>query len=111
MIRRYVLTTLICALLSVSVSAQNYMVNVHGIVCELCSFGVAKNIRKLPFINPEQYDDGVKVDINNQIVFVSVRADATLEKKALFEAIEKGGYNPVKLWELSDSGERTEIVE
>ena len=111
MIRRYALTTLACALLSGPVLAQNYVVNVHGIVCELCSFGVAKNIRKLPFINPEQYDDGVKVDINNQMVFVSVRDNAALDKKALFEAIEKGGYNPVKLWKLNDSGERTEIVE
>ena len=31
--------------------AQNYIVNVHGMVCELCSLGVAKNIRKLSFVD------------------------------------------------------------
>ena len=55
--------------------AQNYIVNVHGMVCELCSLGVAKNIRKLSFVDAAKYDEGVRVEAQNQTVFVAVRDD------------------------------------
>lgn len=89
--------------------AQNYIVNVHGMVCELCSLGVAKNIRKLSFVDTAKYDDGVQVDVENQTVFVAVSDDASLDKQALFAAIEEGGYSPVGIWRLTDSGERLDL--
>ncbi len=110
MFKHYLLVALCYGLLSTSVQAQNYVVNIHGMVCELCSFGVAKNIRKLAFINAAEYDDGVKVDINNQLVYLAVRDDANFDEDALFKAIEDGGYKPVKVWALSDTGERTEVA-
>lgn len=86
--------------------AQDYVVEVHGIVCEFCSFGVAKKVRKLDFIDKTRLDKGVRVDIENQQVFVAVRDDARLDKAALFKAIESGGYKPIKVWTLSESGGR-----
>ena len=105
------LTVSVCLfmLFATTASAQNYIVNVHGMVCELCSLGVAKNIRKLSFVDAAEYDDGVKVDIQNQMVFVAVRDDASLDKQALFVAIEEGGYSPVDIWQITDSGERLEL--
>lgn len=100
---------LLYALLTVPALAQNYVVNVHGIVCEFCTYGVAKNVRKLDFIDKAQFDDGVKVDIDNQLVFVAVREDAAMDKKSLFDAIESGGYKPVKIWQIDASGERVEF--
>jgi len=89
--------------------AENYVVNVHGIVCELCSYGVAKKVRKLSFIDKQQFDEGVKVDIENQMVYVAVREDAQVDKELLFKAIRSGGYDPVKIWSLSESGEQQEL--
>ncbi|MGK0298344.1 MAG: copper chaperone CopZ [Gammaproteobacteria bacterium] len=109
MFKKYTTISLLYVLLTTPVLAQNYVVNVHGIVCELCSYGVAKNIRKLQFIDSSQYDNGVKVDIENQMVFVAVRNDADLDKQVLFNAIESGGYKPVQIWALSASGEKVEI--
>ena len=31
--------------------AQDYVINVNGIVCEFCAFGVTKKVAKLPFID------------------------------------------------------------
>ena len=109
MFKHFLFATLCYGLLSTPALAQNYVVNIHGMVCELCSFGVAKNIRKLSFINSAEYDDGVKVDINNQLVYLAVRGDASLDREALFKAIEDGGYKPVKVWALSENGQRTEV--
>ena len=74
---------------------NNYIVSVHGMVCELCSYGVAKNIRKLSFIDATQADNGVKVDIENQRIFITTLSNTPLDKAALFKAIESGGYKPI----------------
>lgn len=82
-------------------AATDYVVDVNGIVCEFCSFGVAKKIRKLPFIDKDRLNDGVDVDIENQKVTIAVKDGADLDEKALFAAIESGGYNPVRVRELA----------
>ena len=76
---------------------NNYIVSVHGMVCELCSYGVAKNIRKLSFIDATQADNGVKVDIENQRIFITTLSNTPLDKAALFKAIESGGYKPIEV--------------
>jgi len=97
---------LLIALISVPVFAQDYVVKVNGIVCGFCSLGVTKKIAKLPFIDSSKYDQGVKVDIENQMVTIAVKPDETLDTDALFGAIESGGYNPVEIFELTADGEQ-----
>lgn len=105
--------TIACSLmlLTAPAIAQNYLVRVHGMVCELCSYGVAKNIRKLPFVDKSAYENGVKVDIKNQQVFVAISQETPWEKATLFEAIEDGGYNPINIWRLDAQGNAGELVE
>lgn len=95
--------------LSAPAFAQDYVVNVNGIVCSFCSLGVAKKVSKLSFIDTKKYKKGVKVDIENQMVTVAVRDDAKMDKGQLFKAIESGGYKPVTLWKISDDGTKVEV--
>ncbi|MEM9624546.1 MAG: heavy metal-associated domain-containing protein [Pseudomonadota bacterium] len=96
------------ALLFIALPAQSkdYVIQVDGIVCEFCSFGVTKKLSKLPFINDAKYNKGVLVDAENQLVTVAIRPDTALDQAALYSAIEDGGYNPVAIWELNEAGER-----
>jgi copper chaperone CopZ len=80
---------------STEITEKNYVVTVHGLVCELCAYGVAKNIRKLSFIDKQAANKGVNVDIKNQRIFLTLSDEASLDKAALFEAIESGGYKPI----------------
>lgn len=111
MSKKSVAIALLYALLPTSVLADNYVVSVHGIVCELCSYGVAKKVRKLSFIDAQQFEQGVKVDIENQQVFIAVRDGLELDRQALFGAIESGGYEPIDVRRLSATGEAGEVVE
>lgn len=81
----------------------------HGIVCQFCSFGVAKKLKKLDFVDQAKYQDGVKVDIENQAVYFAVKEGAAVDQAALFEAIESGGYKPIKLYPLAADGSREEV--
>ena len=102
---------LLCALFALPVMAKNYTINVNGMVCEFCAHGIGKKIRALPSIDPAYYDRGVKVDIEHQQVFVAVREDAMLNKAALFEAIESGGYDPIDITETSKDKGLKEVDE
>ncbi len=103
---RFKALALLIALSFSPAMAQDYVVQVNGIVCEFCSLGVAKKVSKLPFIDQTRFDKGVQVNIENQMVTIAVKPDSKLDKEALFEAIESGGYNPVEIFELTPEGER-----
>lgn len=97
---------IVAGLIPTPTLAVDYVVNINGMVCEFCAFGVTKKISKLPFIDRSKYTKGVKVEIKKQMVTISVKDDFDIDKSALFSAIESGGYNPVELWEITPSGER-----
>jgi mercuric ion binding protein len=111
MYKKTIAVALLYALFATPVAAQNYVINVNGIVCEFCAYGVGKKIRKLSFIDPSQYDEGVKVDIENQRVFIALREGSTLDKSVLFKAIESGGYDPIDIQQITAGEDSAEVVE
>jgi copper chaperone CopZ len=99
---------LILALLSGPVLADDYVVHVHGIVCSFCAKGVTKKVSKLPFIDRSKYNNGVKVEIEEQKVTIAVLPDQVLDVDVLYEAIVSGGYDPVGVFFVDESGELQE---
>ena len=97
---------ILAILLAPSAQAQDYVISVNGIVCEFCSLGVTKKIAKLPFIDKSKYTDGVSVEVESQMVTIAVKKGATLDRDALFKAIESGGYNPIEIFMVSADGSR-----
>ena len=95
---------LLLALAASNALARDYVVEVNGIVCEFCAYGVSKKVSKLPFVDRSKYNKGVRVAIENQRVTVAVIADANLDRDALYEAILDGGYEPVALFERAPDG-------
>ena len=75
---------LLSTLISAPSWAKNYQINVNGMVCEFCAFGVAKKLRKLDFIDLAQFEDGVKVDIENQLVYIGIQENQTVDQDAIF---------------------------
>ena len=107
MILRNTMLALALTLLATPVLAQDYVVTVHGIVCSFCAQGVIKKVSKLPFVDRSMYTNGVKVEIEDQKVTVAVRDDSAIDTVSLFAAIESGGYDPIDVWTVSETGELT----
>jgi mercuric ion binding protein len=99
------------AAISAPASAKNYEINVNGIVCEFCAFGVAKKLRKLDFIDPSQFEDGVKVDIENQRVYISFQEGQAVNQETIFEAIKSGGYDPIKMTPMDEVVSPVEVTQ
>lgn len=102
---------LLSALISAPAWTTNYEIDVNGIVCEFCAFGVAKKLRKLDFIDPSQFEDGVKVDIENQRVYISFQAGQALDQQAIFDAIKSGGYDPIKMAPMNEVASSVEVTQ
>ncbi|MCZ6640886.1 MAG: heavy metal-associated domain-containing protein [Gammaproteobacteria bacterium] len=107
MVLRNTVFALALMLIATPVLAQDYVVTVHGIVCSFCAQGVIKKVSKLPFVDRSMYTNGVKVEIEDQKVTVAVRDDSAIDTVSLFAAIESGGYDPIDVWTVSETGELT----
>lgn len=71
-------------------------IQVKGIVCSFCAFGVEKNLSKLPFLDKTQFgQNGVLIDINTQKITLALLADKSVAYADIATAITKGGYDPV----------------
>ena len=105
------LLVLLSALISASAWTTNYKIDVNGIVCEFCAFGVAKKLRKLDFIDPSQFEDGVKVDIENQRVYISIQKGQPYNQEVIFEAIKSGGYDPIKMSPINEVATSVEVTQ
>ncbi len=91
-------------LASNAVFADDYVVEVHGLVCSFCAQGVTKKVSKLPFIDQTRFTKGVKVEIEDQKVTISVKDGEQPDIDSLFEAIRSGGYEPVDIWVVQANG-------
>ena len=105
------LLVLLSALISAPAWTTNYEIDVNGIVCEFCAFGVAKKLRKLDFIDPSQFEEGVKVDIENQRVYISIQKGQPYNQEIIFEAIKSGGYDPIKMSPMNEVASSVEVTQ
>ena len=66
--------------------AGNITVNVKGLVCPSCGYGIKKHLKKTKKV------DTVKFDVNKQLVFIVELKDKTLTDKEIDTAIVNAGY-------------------
>ena len=84
---------------TISVEPNQAVVQVNGIVCSFCAFGVERNLSKLNFLDKTQFgEDGVMIDINAHRVILALRQDRNIDFPLIYDAIKKGGYDPVMVY-------------
>jgi len=84
---------------AVAVEPNQAVVQVNGVVCSFCAFGVEKNLSKLDFLDKSQFGkDGVMIDINTHRVVLALKRDKKLDLPLIYNAIKKGGYDPVMVY-------------
>jgi len=69
-------------------------IQVKGVVCSFCAFGAQKNLSKLDFLDPSEFNKGVMVDIKNQQITLAIAKDKHINLVEVYDSIKKGGYEP-----------------
>ena len=82
----------------VVVQPRQCIVQVKGVVCSFCAYGVEKNLTKLKFLDTSQFGDGVLMDIHTNRITLALAPDQPLDLKGIYQAIKKGGYDPVTVY-------------
>ena len=81
------------------VEPNQAIVQVNGIVCSFCAYGAEKNLSKLNFLDKSQFgDDGVLIDIQLHRVTLALQSDQQFNFGQVYNAIKKGGYDPVSFY-------------
>ncbi|MDM3870800.1 heavy metal-associated domain-containing protein [Porticoccus sp. W117] len=81
------------------------LLDVDGVVCSYCSYGIKKKLSKLAFIDKSQYNDGIYVDIDQQQVLVAIQPGQVADVEAAFKAVRDGGYDPLRACVTDNAGE------
>ncbi len=89
----------------ITIKQNEVVVEVPGIVCSFCSFGLQKNLSKLKYVDRSKYKEGIYVDIENQLVTIAVKPNEKVEIALANESIKSGGYDAGKAYQLDEGGQ------
>jgi hypothetical protein len=81
----------------VSVDPNRVVIQVNGMVCSFCAYGVEKSLSKLKVLDSSQFGgDGVHLDIDHHLVTLALQPGEVLPLEDARKRIRKGGYDPVR---------------
>jgi hypothetical protein len=73
-------------------------IDVHGVVCSICAYGLEKRLSKLPFIDRSHFKNGVQTNIDEHLVTLAIDPAKPVDLRAIHRAITDGGYKPVTMY-------------
>ena len=88
----------------VSVKPGEAVIEVSGVVCSFCAYGLQRKVSKLDFIDRSKYQKGVKIDIQNQQVIFAIKSGQKFKVDQLVDEVKAGGYEPLRIYFLDDKG-------
>ena len=82
---------------------QNEVVlQVSGLVCSFCAYGLQKGVSRLPFIDASKYAKGIKLDIEKQLVTLALKPGQPPDLNKLYSAVKSSGYKALAAYTSPD---------
>lgn len=79
-----------------SLAPLRLLIEVRGLVCSFCAYGVEKALGKIEGLDAAEFGDGVFVDIDQQQVVLALVPNAPLPLAEIHAGVVKAGYDPVR---------------
>ncbi len=83
---------------------------VDGLVCPSCAIGIRKNTEKLNFVDSDAPQKGVRLDVKNQLVVLSLKPGEKVNAEAFAGAVRLAGFKPVTFYELKNNGKGESVI-
>jgi hypothetical protein len=93
----------------VEVKPGQVVIEIDGLVCAVCGYGIERNVAKLDFIDRKKFSHGVLTDVYNQRLVLALVPDKPVNLKALSDAIKHAGYPLKTVYLLSPEGRQIRI--
>ena len=78
------------------------VVEVLGMVCSMCAFGIGEGFSQTNFIDKSKFTDGVSVDIDAQYVQIGLLDTENIKPEKIVQVIEDAGYDVSLLFILQN---------
>ena len=87
----------------IEINDNEAVVEVLGMVCSMCAFGIGEGFSKTDFIDKSKFTDGVSVDIDAQFVQLGLLDSSSINPEKIVQVIEDAGYDVNLLFILQDN--------
>ena len=77
----------------IEINENEAVVEVLGMVCSMCAFGIGEGFSKTDFIDKSKFKDGIFVDIDAQYVQLGLEESTNINPEKIVQVIEDAGYN------------------
>ncbi len=86
----------------IEINNNEAVVEVLGMVCSMCAFGIGEGFSKTDFIDKSKFIDGVSVDIDAQYVQLGLLESSNFNAEKIVQVIEDAGYDVNQLFILQN---------
>jgi hypothetical protein len=86
----------------IEINNNEAVVEVLGMVCSMCAFGIGEGFSKTDFIDKSKFIDGVSVDIDAQYVQIGLLESSNFNAEKIVQVIEDAGYDVNQLFILQN---------
>lgn len=86
----------------IEINENEAVIEVLGMVCSMCAFGIGEGFSKTDFIDKSKFKDGIFVDIDAQYVQLGLEESTNINPEKIVQVIEEAGYNVNLLFVLQN---------
>ena len=81
-------------------SPRAVLLYAKGMCCPSCAIGIRRTISRLDFVDTTASESGILLDAEHQLVAVTMKQNAKPNLRALADALNDAGYEPVHAYTM-----------
>ncbi len=84
---------------SLNVEKDELVLEVNGMVCGMCAFGIQEGLSELSFLNNKKFEeDGIEVDLDTQMIYIPIDLSKTIDQLEAVQIVKDAGYDTVFIY-------------
>ncbi|MBT4111867.1 MAG: heavy-metal-associated domain-containing protein [Candidatus Marinimicrobia bacterium] len=85
--------------LDLNVEKDEMVLEVKGMVCSMCAFGIQEGLSELSFLNNKKFKaDGIEVDLDTQMIYIPIDLSKTIDALEAIQIVKDAGYDTVSIY-------------
>ena len=85
--------------LDFNVEKDEMVLEVKGMVCAMCAFGIQEGLSELSFLNNKKFKaDGIEVDLDTQMIYIPIDLSKTIDELEAIKIVKDAGYDTVSIY-------------
>ena len=84
---------------SLNVEKDEIVLEVNGMVCGMCAFGIQEGLSELSFLNNKKFEkNGIEVDLDTQMIYIPIDLSKTIDQLEAVQIVKDVGYDTVFIY-------------